>query len=129
MDIKTNQSTDLRPEGDRVLDAPMVEINLKRFIETIKSEESWKTGDRNSITVYKTDGMRIVLIAMHEGAIMPKHTAPGVISVHVLEGAINFITDERTVEITEGKMVTLHTRIPHTVAALKETVFLLTMAA
>lgn len=129
MDIKTNQSTDLRPEGDRVLDAALVEINLARFIENIKDEKTWKTSDRNAITVYKTDGMRIVLIAMHEGTVMPRHTAPGVISVHVLEGAVNFITDERTVALTAGKIVTVHKGIAHTVAALEETVFLLTVAA
>lgn len=128
MDIKTNQSTNLRPEGDRVLDAPLVEINLERFIDTIKDEKTWKNSDRNSITVYKTDGMRIVLIGMHEGAVMTKHLAPGVISVHVLEGSVNFITDERTVELSKGRVATLHKGIPHAVAALTKSVFLLTIA-
>lgn len=129
METKSNKSTELRPEGDRILDAPFVEIDLKEFTENIKDEKTWKTSDRNAITVYKTNGMRIVLIALHEGAVMTRHVAQGVISVHVLEGAMNFSTDDKTVELTAGKMVTLHKGVAHIVTALKKCVFLLTVAA
>lgn len=128
MDVKSNRSTELRPEGERILDAPLVKIDLNRFIENIKDEKTWKTSDRNAITVYKTDGMRVVVIAMHEGAVMEKHTAQGIISVHVLKGAIQFQTEDHSTELKEGQMVTLHKGLPHSVAAIKRSVFLLTIA-
>lgn len=129
MEMKSNKSTELRPEGNRILDAPFVEIDLKEFLENIKDEKAWKTSDRNAITVYKTDGMRIVLIALHEGAVMTRHVAQGVINVHVLDGVMNFSTDEKNVELTAGKMVTLHKGVAHRVEAIKKCVFLLTVAA
>lgn len=128
MDVKYNASTELRPEGERILDAPQVQINLKEFTKQLMDEQTWEKSDRNAMTVYKTDGMRIVLVALHEDAVMTKHKAEGIVSVHVLEGKINFITDERSVEMEPGMMVTLHKGKHHSVAAIKKSVFLLTIA-
>ena len=127
MEQKFNEGTPQRPSGDRVIDAPLVTIDLPFYIKELKEESTWKDSDRNSITVYKTDGMRIVLIAMHQGAEMIKHTANGAISVHLLEGKIGFKTDDRSVELTKGQVLTLHKQIPHSVVAIEESIFLLTL--
>ena len=127
MEIKYNEATPQRPEGDRSLDAALVAIDLPAFVKQIKEESTWKEGDRNAITVFKTNGLRIVLIALHKGAEMPTHTADGIISVQVLEGQMQFNTEWRSVELSNGQMLALHERIPHSVLALKETIFLLTL--
>ena len=59
---------------------------------------------------------------------MARHIADGIISVQVLEGEIQFNTDLQSVQLSEGQMLTLHERIPHSVLALKETIFLLTLS-
>src|SRR5690606_4157723 len=82
-EIKYNEATPLRPEGDRLLDAQMVLMDLAEFQKQIKDEKAWKEGDRNAITLFKSDGMRVVLIALHAGSEMKTHTAPGIISVQV----------------------------------------------
>ena len=125
---KSNQATDLRPEGDRLLDATLVEIDLNSFKKQIKEEQAWKEGDRNAITIFKSNGMRLVLIALHTGAELKTHTAPGIISVQVLEGEIIFGTKEKTAKLTEGQMITLHKGVPHSVFANKESTFLLTLS-
>jgi quercetin dioxygenase-like cupin family protein len=127
MEEKYNDSTEQRPDGERSMDANMVTINLPLFMEQIKQESSWKESDRNAITVFKTNGLRIVLIALHEGAEMVKHTANGLISVQVLEGKLQFNTDLRSVELSKGQMLALHERIAHSVVAIQETIFLLTL--
>ena len=129
METKYNESTEQRPEGGRVMDAPLVSIDVPGFIREIKNEDAWKKNDRNAITIYKTDGMRMVLIALHEDAVMAKHTANGVISVQVLEGEIIFSAANQSVVLRKGQMVALHKGEPHSVAATKESVFLLTIAA
>ena len=60
---------------------------------------------------------------------MPRHTADGIISVQVLEGLIQFNTDKQSVELGKGQMLALHERIPHSVKAIRETVFLLTLTS
>ena len=127
MEIKNNESTDLRPEGTRLMDAPLVSMDIPEFIKQLKSEATWENSDRNAITVFKTNGMRIVLIALHEDAILKKHTADGIISVQVLEGEIIFSTDGQSVLIKKGQMIALHKELPHNVKAIKESVFLLTL--
>ncbi|MEO5583376.1 MAG: cupin domain-containing protein [Saprospiraceae bacterium] len=127
MEEKYNEATPQRPQGDRIVDAPLVQINLPFFIEQIRKEKPWTDSDRNAITVFKTNGMRIVLIALHKGAEMSKHSAEGLISIQVLEGQIIFSTDERSVEMGKGEMLALHVGIPHSVKATEETIFLLTL--
>lgn len=126
--IKSNESTPLRPEGERELDAPMVTMDLFSLKTQIKEEESYKNGDRNAITIFKSEGMRIVLVALHEGAEMKTHTAPGIISVQVLEGNISFRTEQKTADRTTGQMLALHAGIPHSVIAKTDSVFLLTLS-
>jgi quercetin dioxygenase-like cupin family protein len=127
MENKSNEATPQRPEGSRTLDASLVTMDLDHFMEQVLSEPTWKESDRNSITIFKTNGLRLVLIALHEGAEMKTHTANGIITIQVLEGVIRFTTDRQSVEVSKGQIVALHERIPHSVLAKKETVFLLTL--
>ncbi|MFN0274791.1 MAG: hypothetical protein ACKVPJ_03520 [Chitinophagales bacterium] len=122
-----NKATIQRPQGERTIDAPLVTINLLSFLEQIRNEKAWEDSDRNAITVFKTNGMRIVLIALHKNAEMIKHTADGLISVQMLEGQMLFKTDEQSFNLGKGQMLALHKGIAHSVVAKEETVFLLTL--
>jgi quercetin dioxygenase-like cupin family protein len=128
MENKYNESTPLRPEGDRVVDAPMVNIDLPLFTKQIKQESTWKNSDRNAITIFKSKGMRIVLIALHAGAVMNAHKGISIISVQVLEGRMAFATTLQTTELHKGQMLALHEGIPHSLTAIEETTVLLTLA-
>ncbi|HEY6063322.1 MAG TPA: hypothetical protein VIV35_06910 [Chitinophagaceae bacterium] len=127
MEEKFNAATAQRPEGVRTMDAPLVTIDLFSFIEKIKKEKKWKDTDRNAITVFKTNGLRIVLIALRKGAEMIKHAADGLISVQVLKGKMQLNTDEQSVKLGRGEMLALHQGIPHSLLARKKTIFLLTL--
>lgn len=127
VDEKFNDATKQRPQGERIMDAALVTIDLCSFTKQIKEEHAWNDSDRNAITVFKTDGMRIVLIALHKDAEMKKHTADGLISIQVLEGQSLFTTEEHSAELGQGEMLALHENIPHSVLAKKETIFLLTL--
>ena len=127
MEKKYNDPTNLRPEGRRMIDAPLVSIDIPEFIKQLKAEVTWQTSDRNAITVFKTNGLRIVLIALHEDAEMQEHATEGIISVQVLEGEINFSTDKESLILNQGEMIALHQGLNHSVKAIKESVFLLTL--
>ncbi len=127
MENKSNEATPLRPDGERLLNAPLVEIDLNQFITQLKQETTWADSDRNSITVFKSDVMSIVLIGMRADAALKTHKAKGHITVQVLEGAIKFTAEDQTVSIEKGQMISLKENIPHSVLAMKESFFLLTM--
>jgi quercetin dioxygenase-like cupin family protein len=128
MEPRSNEATPQRPEGDRTIDASLITMDLDRSIAQLRNEPSWKDSDRNSITLYKNDELRIVLLGLHEHAELKTHTAKGIINVQVLEGHIKFTTDQQVTELEKGQMLTLKKLIPHSVLALKESFFLLSIA-
>jgi quercetin dioxygenase-like cupin family protein len=103
-------------------------MDLINFINQIKNEKTWKESDRNSVTIFKSETMRIVLMGLHENAVLKAHKVNGVISVQVLEGKVNFSTEEKSVAIEKEQMIALEANIIHSVTALKESFFLLTLA-
>lgn len=127
MNQKFNEATIMRPQGNRLIDSSLLTIDPFLFIKQIRKEKPWKDSGRNAITVFKTNGMSIVLIALHKGAEMIKHTAEGVISVQVLKGEMTFNTDNESIELTKGQILVLHKGISHSVLAKKKTFFLLTV--
>ena len=127
MKNKSNESTALRPDGDRLLNARLVEIDLNKFIAQLKQETTWADSDRNSITVFKSDTTTIVLIGMHKNAELKEHTAIENITVQVLDGEINFFAEQQIFLLEKGKLITLEANIPHSVTAMKESFFLLTL--
>ncbi len=126
--VKANEATAQRPAGERTLDAPMVELNWKEAIASIKSESTWTESERNSITLFKSAHMRVVLIGLHQFAELKPHRANGVISVQVLEGEIEFYTQAKSCRLKPGQMICLHENMEHAVKALDESFFLLTLA-
>lgn len=125
---KANDATPQRPAGTRPLNAPLLVLDLPQAQAQIKQEPAWHRSDRNALTLLQADGMRLVLIALHEGAEMKTHTAPGIISVQVLEGHLAFEAEGQTAELQPGQLLTLQTGVPHRVVARQESVFLLTLA-
>ena len=125
---KSNDATPQRLAGTRPLNAPLLVLDLPQAQAQIKQEPAWRNSDRNALTLLQADGMRLVLIALHEGAEMKTHTAPGIISVQVLEGHLGFQAEGQTTELKPGQLLTLLTGLPHSVVARQESVFLLTIA-
>jgi hypothetical protein len=97
MEMRSNESTPQRPNGDRILNAPLVEADLNAFMEQIKSEETWIKNDRNAVAIFKSDTLRIVLMGLHPKAELKPYKTKGAISVQVLKGEIRFITEEKSV--------------------------------
>jgi quercetin dioxygenase-like cupin family protein len=128
MEEKSNDSTPQRPEGERILNADLVEMDLNQIISKLKRESTWNDSDRNSMTIFKSDTMRILVLGLHKDAELKTHKANGVISVQVLEGQIKFVTENKTVMLNRGQMIALHEKIPHSVIAVSDSFFLLTLS-
>lgn len=128
MENISNGETSQRSEGNQILNAPLVEMDLGKFIDQMKNETTWANSDRNSVTIFKSETMRIVLMGLQENAELKPHKANGVISVQVLEGQIKFIAEQQSSLMGKGQMIALRENILHSVLALKESFFLLTLA-
>jgi quercetin dioxygenase-like cupin family protein len=126
MEIKRNESTRNRPEGDRVLDAPYVFADLPAFINQVKDEKSWGKNDRNAITVFKSDNMTIVVSALKQGAAIKDNTVEGFITIHVLDGQVDITTPGGDINAVEDNLVTFHRGVAHSISAKTDAVILIT---
>lgn len=125
MEIKQQDATPNRPEGDRVIDAPYVFVDFPAFVEQVKDEKAWAKSDRNSITVFKPAGMTIVITAMKEGAVIKDNTVNGFFTVQVIEGSIRMETMEGDIKMTDHQLISLHPMVPHSIEATTGCVLLL----
>ena len=105
----------------------LTQTDLHALIEEVRNTAAWQTGDRSTRMLYKPETMRIVLLALHQNAQLKTHTASGTISVQVLAGHIEFTANSKVVSLTAGHLLTLQKQIPHSVLALQDSFFLLTM--
>jgi quercetin dioxygenase-like cupin family protein len=79
------------PDGEqRKLDSPLMSFATDDEVAKLKASDQWKHGSRTATTLLKKDTVTILLIALHAGAVMQEHRAPGPITVAVLEGSIRF---------------------------------------
>jgi len=127
MEEKYNEATINRPEGDRPIDSPVVLIDLPSFIEQIKSEKAWEENDRNSITVFKSSKMRVIVGALHKNAEMQTEHPDNILSIQVLKGRLNVHTNEKVIEVERDQILALHEHIPYKIEAIKKTTFILTI--
>ena len=127
MENKDVESTRNRPEGDRIIDAQQLLIDIGSFAKQLKSEKQWKKSDRNSITIFKSDKMRIVLTALRKKAEMYTQYPDNILSLHIIDGRIVLETLSKKIKIRSGQILALHEKIPYTIRAKEKTLVLLTI--
>lgn len=72
-------------------------------------------------------GLRIGLIAMKSGSQWQEHKTESRIIVQVIEGGIRFSVKERVWDLRKGELLVLEPGIAHSVEALEDAAFLLTL--
>lgn len=82
----------------------------------------------SSTTLLKTDTLRVVLMALKEGARLHKHHADGRLVVQVLEGEIEFHAEDAPHHLHAGALISLEAMAQHEVTASTDAVLLLTIA-
>lgn len=125
---KSIDSTALRPDGARVLYAPVVQVNLRKYIKQLKSEQTWKSHNHNTITIYKSENTTIVLRGMHKGSELKEREVKGDITLQVLKGKINLTAGEQKFAVRKGNIMCIEHNVSHRFVAARESFFLLTIA-
>ncbi len=128
MSIKQNEATYNRPKGDRIIDAPLVIIDIPEHIQQLTEENAWKKNDKNGITVYKSSQMTVVMVALHQGAEAIENCVDGNLFMQVLVGKVNINIPETDVstDIHQGQAIALHSGIENSITATEDAVILLT---
>jgi quercetin dioxygenase-like cupin family protein len=112
----------------RNLDRSLMAFSIADEISQIKGSKQWGASGKSSIALVKSEHMRIVLAVLAKGKGLEEHSAEGQISVAVVEGAIRFSALGEHSDLKAGGLVTLHGGISHSVEALEDSAFVITIA-
>lgn len=102
-------------------------FNLSSLTSHLKTGSEWSSQDRTKFTLIQIPGLHIVLIAMHAGTTKTWHKVECPISLQMLEGSVDFITDSETVTLKQGDILTLKEGIRHHMSVIEESVVLLSL--
>ena len=127
MKTKYNEATHNRPEGDRIVDAPVVIADIPTFLKQIRKEKGFKKNDRNAITLFKTEKVSLVLVALHKKAEMNTDRPDHILNMQVLKGRVRVETNGNLYEVEAEQILSLHEKLPYKIIALGKSMILLTV--
>jgi quercetin dioxygenase-like cupin family protein len=81
-----------------------------------------------SVTLLKTDSLRLVLVNLDAGEGLKEHSAPGGITIHCIKGTIEVVAGADSAHLGPGELVAMDPGVRHSVMGVTESAFLLTIA-
>ena len=120
------EAADARQQGERV-GAPVIALDCGSEIAALRASDSYRRADHSAETVAKQSELRVVLVALKAGGRMHEHHADAPITVHGLEGRIQFKVGGQTREVIPGQVLVVAAGLRHSVLAIEESAFLLTI--
>ena len=127
MKTKYNEATRNRPEGDRIVDAPVVIADISTFLKHLKKEKGFKKNDKNAITLFKTEKVSVVLVALHKKAEMNTDRPDHTLNLQVLKGRVRVEANGNLYEVEAEQILSLHDKLPYKIKALSKCMILLTV--
>jgi quercetin dioxygenase-like cupin family protein len=106
----------------------LAQFNLTDIIRAIRNDRRAPAREgRTTRMPTKGPGLRIGLILMQSGSKWEEHKTDFRITVQPIEGRIRFSLQRKCVELGANEVLVLEPREPHSVEALEDTAFLLTL--
>ncbi len=104
-----------------------IAVDVRAEIVRLKSEPAWAANDRHGSSLVKGDGINVALMVLKKGAKMQAHHTRAPITVHVIDGRINFVASGKTQLVNSGMIVALDRGIEHSIDAVEESALVLTV--
>lgn len=102
--------------------------DLAAQLARLRGESPLREHGRDSLTLVRDADFTLLLTVLVSGQGLPEHTAPGPISVLVLEGRVAFSAQGQRLELGPHDLATLPAHTTHAVMALENSALLLTIA-
>jgi quercetin dioxygenase-like cupin family protein len=103
--------------------------DLVAVASQIRLEASYQRGGHGAHTVLREDDLRVVVLAMKAGAVIPEHQAQATGSLQAIAGRVRLSFAARSVELSIGQLVAIERGARHSVEALEESALVLTLGA
>lgn len=114
--------------SDSAIAAQFATFDLRHEIQKVRQMQAERPNDRVTNAVVSFPLLKLLVASISKGTAWTKHSAPGRITVQVLEGRIRMNALQESVELSAGQVFALEAGIPHDLLGLEDSVFLLTVA-
>lgn len=119
---------------ERLRPAPVVRfaglsraIDLAKMLEELRAEPHAATNGHRQIAVFQWGPVTEVLYAFEPGGEIPGHSAPGLVTIHVLEGRLMVRAEGEDHALDAGNVLILNPDVPHNVRSPDASAMLLTV--
>lgn len=102
-------------------------FNLREVISQYPPDPESAARHRAEILV-KSDTLRVVLVTAVSGGALHEHSAPGPITIHVIEGSFNITVGGESQTVSADEVMVMTPGTDHAVECLEDGAFLLTIA-
>lgn len=103
-------------------------FSLEEELQIIR-EQLGSAAARIGRTLVKDGPLRVTLVGLNAGGTLSPHKAEGPITVHVIDGEIEFEAEDKLWTLPTGTLFALDAGITHSVSAKKGGIFLLTVVS
>jgi len=100
-------------------------LDLPAALRTLRAETGAGANGHRQITLLHHGPVRLLLFAFEEGGRIPRHQAPGWVTIHVLRGVLRVKTPDGEHVLNEGQLLALAPNIAHDVDAVDDSDMLL----
>jgi quercetin dioxygenase-like cupin family protein len=114
--------------ASRWLAESMLSFDLADEVRQLCEEDGWLQTGHNAKTLVKEADLRVVLVALRRGVAMDEHQATGPITIQAVSGKLRVSLPVQHVNLAPGQFVALEAALRHSVTALEDGAFLLTVA-
>jgi quercetin dioxygenase-like cupin family protein len=102
-------------------------FDLSQVAARLREEEHPATRGHRQETVFRHGAVTLALFVFEAGGELPEHQADGLVTIHVLDGALAVGTEERVYELSADQVLALRPGVRHSVRAQQASRMLLTV--
>ncbi|HEY8744640.1 MAG TPA: cupin domain-containing protein [Chloroflexota bacterium] len=114
--------------ASRWLAESVLSFDLGDEVRQLLEEESWRQTGRTAKTLVKEADLRVVLVVLRHGLAMDPHQTSGPITIQAVSGKLRVNLPDQHVNLAPGQFVALAATLRHSVTAVEDSAFLLTVA-
>lgn len=109
------------------LRANMLEFRLRMEDEDLRGRAQASKAGRAAKTLVKEGPLRVTIVALRKGTVLPSHQVAGPVAIQSLRGCLRVTTAAGDIDVPAHNLVTLDAGVAHSAKALDDCSVLLTL--
>jgi len=126
MEIETLEYNTLQYDNQK-LDASLININLSDIIKNLKVGLSFSKKNIITVALLNEPGKKIIITAVHENSDIQFNKSANSLKIQVLEGVLVFRTQNESVTLCPGMMLSVREEISFWIRSVEKSLFMVTL--